>query len=257
MDRDPLSHKGDNGKVAVIGGSRYIHGAPIFNALAAQASGIDTLSLCLPKCHEEAAKSWILNVFLYPFQGDHLSDADVETILELIAPLDCVVLGSGIARTGERVHALEDIIASSTCPMVLDATALQPNTVEIVSGKNAVLTPHLGELERMQFTLEDLPDVAEDTGLVFIVKGQTDHIFGPDGSEEIEGGNAGLTVGGTGDALAGLIAGLIAQKMEPFDAAVMASRIIKQAGSVLEKTKGYAYTTADVIGEIPGLLAQE
>ena len=138
--------------------------------------------------------------------------------------------------------------------MVLDATALQPNTVEIVSGKNAVLTPHLGELERMQFTLEDLPDVAEDSGLVFIVKGPTDHIFGPDGTEEIEGGNAGLTVGGTGDGLAGLIAGLIAQKMEPFDAAVMASRIIKQAGTTLEKTKGYAYTTAEVIAEIPELL---
>lgn len=254
MHRDAHSHKGDNGKVAVIGGSRFIHGAPIFNALAAESSGIDTLSLCVPRCHEEAAKSHMLNAFVHAFHGDQLSDADTEPILELIAPLDCVVIGSGIARTGERVQALEDIVASSTCPMVLDATALQRNTVELVSGKIAVLTPHLGELERMGFTPEDLPAVTADSGLIIVVKGHTDSVFGPDVAEEIDGGNAGLTVGGTGDALAGLIAGLIAQKMEPFEATVTACRIIKDAGETLFKTYGYAYTAFHVIGEIPKLL---
>ncbi|MBM3230858.1 NAD(P)H-hydrate dehydratase [Candidatus Peregrinibacteria bacterium] len=257
MQRDAKSHKGDNGKVAVVGGSRFIHGAPIFNALAAEASGIDTLSLCLPKCHEEAAKGWILNAFIHPFQGDHLSDADTEPILELIAPLDCVVMGSGIARTGERVHALEDIIASCTCPMVLDATALQGNTIEIVSGKTAVLTPHLGELERMGYTMDDLPDVARDSGAVIVLKSYEDHVFAPEGTEKIRGGNAGLTVGGTGDALAGLIAGLIAQHMSPFEAACTACRVMKKAGGNLEKTKGYAYTTVDVIHEIPALLRMQ
>ena len=254
MDRDPESHKGDNGKIAVIGGSRFIHGAPIFNALAAERSGVDTISLCVPRCHEETAKRWILNAFVQPFAGDDLTARDVGEILELIATLDCAVLGSGIAKTGERVPALEDIVASATCPMVLDATALQRGTIDLIMGKAVVLTPHLGELERMGYSLDDLPAVAEESGAVIIVKSFVDHIFGADRQEDIEGGNPGLTVGGTGDALAGLIGGLIAQRIDPFDAAVVASQTIKAAGDKLQAERGFGYTTRDVIEEIPQLL---
>ncbi len=254
MDRSPDSHKGDNGKVAVIGGSRFVHGAPLFNALAAQASGIDTLCICLPRCHEQTAKQWILNAFVHSFQGDLITDADIEPILELTAPLDCVVLGSGIARTGERVHALEEIIASCTTPMVLDATALQKNTLELVRGKNAVLTPHLGELERMDLEENDLQDIANEYQAIIVLKGKIDRIFSAHDTDEVRGGNAGLTVGGTGDALAGLIAGLIAQGLAPLDACRDACGIIKKAGEKLFEEKGYAYTTEEVIGMIAGLL---
>ena len=254
MQRDPSSHKGDNGKVAIVGGSKYIHGAPILNALAAEASGVDTLSICLPKRHEEVAKSWILNAFVHPFQGDNITDADIEPILELIAPLDCVVLGSGIAKTGERVHALEEIIASSTTPMVLDATALQENTLELVSGKQAVLTPHLGELERMGIDQADLQDKANEHQAIIVLKGEVDAVYGPHSTDEITGGNAGLTTGGTGDTLAGLIAGLIAQGMAPLDAAKDACAVMKKAGEILEKKNGYAYSAIDVVREIPQLI---
>lgn len=255
MQRDRNSHKGDNGKVAVIGGSRFIHGAPIFNALAAEAAGIDTLSLCVPQCHEEAAKKWMLNVFIHPFQGDIITDADIEPILELIAPLDCAVLGSGIAKTGERVHALEEIIASATCPMVLDATALQETTLDLVRGRQAVLTPHLGELERMGVAENDLQDIANEYQLTIVLKGAVDRIYTSHSTEEVEGGNAGLTTGGTGDVLAGLIAGLMAQGTAPMDAAIDACNILKQAGDILFEEKGYAYTSLDVVEEIPGLLS--
>lgn len=254
MQRAPDSHKGDNGKVAIVGGSRFIHGAPIFNALAAEASGVDTISVCLPRCHEETAKHWMLNAFVHPFQGDLITDADIEPILELIAPLDCVVLGSGIAKTGERVHALEEILASSTTPMVLDATALQKNTLDLVRGKQAVLTPHLGELERMGVEENDLQDIANEYQAIVVLKGHVDVVFGPHSTDEISGGNAGLTTGGTGDVLAGLIGGLIAQGMAPIDAAKDACILLKKAGETLEKQNGYAYTATDVIGVLPQLL---
>ncbi len=254
MQRDPASHKGDNGKVAIVGGSRLIHGAPIMNALAAEASGIDTLSLCLPRCHEETAKQWMLNAFVHPFKGDCITNADIEPILELTAPLDCVVIGSGIAKTGERILALEDIIAACTTPMVLDATALQKNTLELVRGRQAVLTPHLGELERMAVDENDLQAIANEYQAVIVVKGPTDRIFGPHSTDAVEGGNAGLTTGGTGDVLAGLIGGLIAQGMAPLDAARDGCAIMKRAGEELYKEKGYAFTALDVIGVIPRLL---
>ncbi len=254
MQRDPSSHKGDNGKVAIVGGSESIHGAPIFNALAAEASGIDTLSICLPQCHEETAKHWILNAFIHSFQGNDISEVDIEPILELIAPLDCVILGSGIAKTGERVHALEEIIASSTTPMVLDATALQENTLELVRGKQAVLTPHLGELERMGVSENDLQDTANEYQAVIVLKGAVDKVVSAHSIEEISGGNAGLTTGGTGDVLAGLIGGLIAQGVSPVDAANDACTVMKNVGDKLYEEKKYAYSALDIIAEIPELL---
>lgn len=224
------------------------------NMLAAEKSGVDTISLCLPRCHEEVAKNSSLNVFVHPFTGDELTKKDVKSILELLATIDCAVLGSGIAREKEHVDVLMEIISECSCPMVLDATALQPETLEVISGKTSVLTPHMAELERMGLHLEDLPALAKKTGAVFCVKGETDHVIGPEGHQDVSGGNAGLTVGGTGDALAGLIAGLIAQGTEPFEAAVMGTRIIKRAGTLLYPNNGYAYGTRAVIEQIPHLI---
>lgn len=255
MERRSDSHKGENGKIAIVGGSRHIHGAPILNLLAAESTGVDTLSVCLPACHEEVAKQATTNVFVHPFTGDDLSVRDTENILELLATIDCAVIGSGIARDTESVKALMTILGVCSCPLVLDATALQPKTLELVRGKNAVLTPHLAELERMEVDPDDLKAQAGESGVVLCLKGPVDHIAGPGGKyAEIEGGNAGLTVGGTGDTLAGLIAGLMAQGIPAFDATVMGCTIMKRAAADLYPQYGYAFSARDVIARIPHLI---
>jgi len=255
VKRAPDSHKGENGKIAVVGGSQFIHGAPLMNLLAAEATGVDTLSVCLPACHAEVAKQATTNVFVHSFLSDELTADDAEEILELLATIDCAVIGSGISRESPSVKALMTILGVCSCPLVLDATALQPKTLELVRGKNAVLTPHLAELERMELDASELKAQAGESGVVICLKGPTDRIAGPGGKyEEISGGNAGLTVGGTGDALAGLIAGLMAQNIPAFDATVMGCTIMKRAATLLYPDKGYAFTTRDVIALIPQLL---
>ncbi|MDD5623247.1 MAG: NAD(P)H-hydrate dehydratase [Candidatus Peribacteraceae bacterium] len=253
MQREPDSHKGENGKVAVIGGSKFMHGAPLFSALAAEASGVDLVFVCLPSCHAQVAKNASLNFQVHPFHGDDLTHGDTAAILELLATMDCAVLGPGIAHSDEQaIRSLKDIIAEAPCALVLDAAALQPETLSLVKGKPAVLTPHLAELERMEVAPDDIGTCAEEAGVTIFLKGPTDYIALPDGEvEEITGGNAGLTVGGTGDALAGLIAGLIAQKVPPPDAALAAGTIIKRAATVLYPEEGYAFTAQDVILQIP------
>lgn len=256
MHRSPDSHKGENGKVAIVGGSKFMHGAPLFAALAAEASGADLIFVCLPQCHAEVAKAASLNFQVHPFRGDDLAKTDVAPILELLATMDAAVLGPGIAH-GDRASlaALKDIIAEAPCRLVLDAAALQPEILPLIRGKITVLTPHLAELERMGIAVEDLKTQTNNAGAVIFLKGKTDKIVGPDGStKELTGGNAGLTVGGTGDALAGLIAGLLAQDMEPFEAAKIAGRIIKRAAEVLETEFGFAFGTRRVINEIPKVL---
>lgn len=255
MQRIPNSHKGENGKAAVIGGSRFQHGAPLFSALALQSSGVDLIWVLLPEAHENVAKAVSLNFQVIPLPGDSIEIEHSDLILNILATMDSAVIGPGIAREEKNQKALQRIIAAAACPLVLDATALQLETLSSVNGKSVVLTPHLGELERMGLTKKDLTRAAKESGVVILLKGQEDWIVGPDGTTKLVcGGNAGLTVGGTGDALSGLIAGLIAQKISPFDAAILASTTIKKAGEILYQDKGYTYTTMDVIEKIPQLL---
>jgi NAD(P)H-hydrate epimerase len=258
MQRDPASHKGENGKVCVVGGSRHMHGAPIFASLAAQAGGVDLIFLALPARHEDAAKVRLLNAQLHPFAGDELAESDIDPVLQLLATVDCAVIGPGIARDAETLTCLQRVISSASCPLVLDASALQPWTLGALMGKpgkKCVVTPHQGELERMGIDPDEIAAVSEKTSVTILAKCAVDRIASPDGSViEVNGGNAGLTVGGTGDALAGLVCALLAQRMEPAQACRMASTCIKHAGDALLQTHGYAYTTENVIDAIPGIL---
>lgn len=255
MHRSPDSHKGENGKIAVIGGSLHQHGAPLFSALAAEASGVDLVFLALPNVHQDVARMQSLNFQVHPFRGDELAANDLAALLEMLATVDAAVIGPGLSRTPSAQKVIRELIESSTCPIVLDASALQEWTIEAVKGKSAViLTPHLGELERMGLATAE--SAARASGATVLLKGRIDTIATPDGTaKEVAGGNAGLTVGGTGDALAGLICGLIAQGMPPMDACVTASTVIKRGGAMLFSEKGFGYTTRDVIGLLAHLLA--
>ena len=255
MKRARDSHKGENGKVAIVGGSLHQHGAPIFSALSAEASGVDLIYLALPKIHQEVARMQSLNFQVHPFLGDELEKRDLGPLLEMLATVDCAVIGPGLSRTPGALMLIRELIEAAPCPLVLDASALQPWTLEAAAGKTAVVTPHLGELERMGIAPKQIAHAAKKTGIVIHLKGRIDRIAAPGKTvKEITGGNAGLTVGGTGDALAGLICGLIAQGMKPVDASIAASTAIKRAGTMLFNDKGFAYTTRDVIGQIPHTL---
>ncbi len=256
--RAPGSHKGENGTVAVIGGSLHQHGAPLFSALAAEASGVDLLYVWVPHVHAGVAKHASLNFQVHTFGSavsDELAPKDRERLVAFLATIDVAVIGPGLSRTPAGIAAIMALLDEAACPFVCDASALQPATLKHLKGKHAVLTPHLGELERMQLERRDLASVATEYACTFLLKAVTDVVIDSGGTErEVSGGNAGLTVGGTGDALAGLTAGLIAQRMPHADACVLASSTIKKAADELFAEVGYAYTTHDVIKKIPSLL---
>jgi hydroxyethylthiazole kinase-like uncharacterized protein yjeF len=254
--RQPASHKGENGTVAVIGGSRHQHGAPLFSALAAELSGVDLVYVFVPVRHEETAKHASLNFQVYTFgsaSSDVLTAGDRTRIIEFLATIDTAVIGPGLDRTPSGLKSLMELLEAVPCTVIADASALQPGTLKSLAHRHAVLTPHLGELERMGITRAELPKLAHDLECTFLVKSPVDSVVSPSGVTEIAGGNPGLTVGGTGDALAGLTAGLIAQGMPHPEACALASSVIKGAGDQLLQEVGYAYTTIDVIRRIPSL----
>lgn len=265
LRRDPASHKGQNGRVVIVGGSHRFHGAPIFSALAAEASGVDLIFPVVHHCHEAVTRGASLNFIVHTFEGNSLTEGDAERVLSLLEHADACVIGPGMAETSENREAVSRIVFGAHCPLILDAAALHPSVLgSRTKDQTVILTPHRGELARLvQKDLRGLPKreilslaalLAEEHRAIVLLKGAEDCITGNGKKTIVRGGNAGLTKGGTGDALAGLVAGLVAQKMPPFDACVRATTIIKKAGEKLCKTKGYAYTTREIIEQIPGLL---
>jgi NAD(P)H-hydrate epimerase len=225
------------------------------SALAVEASGADLVFVCVPARHEEVAKHVSVNVQVHPFAGDALSLKDVPAILALLAQSDCAVIGPGLDHNAGTWRAIAHLIKNAPCPLVLDASALQADTLKAAKGARCVLTPHAGELDRLGIPPAKLGKYAKTYGLTIHLKGAIDRIAFPDGTETtVKGGNPGLTVGGTGDALAGLTAGLIAQHLAVREACPLAARVIKRVGDELFKTHGFAYRTRDVIRHIPALL---
>ena len=246
--------------VAVIGGSFHQHGAPLFSALGAEASGVDLLYVYVPAMHLGVAKAMCLNFQTYSFgseTSDVITPRDRAQIIELLATMDVAVIGPGLSLSEQNVRSVLELVEECPCPLVVDATALQPKTMECLQDKGAVLTPHLGELERMKLKPEELAEHCKKFGCTVLLKGPTDTVVSSTGEiRTVEGGNAGLTVGGTGDVLTGVIAGLIAQKEDPAEACIHASTVVKRAGDLLAMRKGFAYTARDVVAEIPGLFRQ-
>lgn len=253
--RSADSHKGDNGTVAIIGGSRHQHGAPLFSALAAEAAGIDLLYVWVPSIHTDVAKIASYNFQIHTFgseKSDEISSSDRTAIIERLATIDALVIGPGLSRSASSLRSIISLLAEAPCPVIADASALQPETLKSLTLRHAVVTPHLGELERMGYVRTELPSLARKHACTILLKSTTDTIVAEDGSIiSVQGGNAGLTVGGTGDALAGLTAGLIAQGLDHAKACEVASTVIKRAGDLLLQDIGFSYTTIDVIRLIP------
>lgn len=270
MTRSPESHKGENGRVAVIGGSAKFHGAPIMAALGAEHAGADLIFPIVPKCHLEVTKAASLNFICHSFKGDILTPDDVPEILKVLENCDTVVIGPGLGNDLLTLQALDQLIPQMNLKTVVDASALEviPRLIEQNAKlpEELVLTPHRGEFE----SFEALPEWDYDQNLIILMqwakkikaticlKGMKDIIASHDDRHTLNSnGNAGLTVGGTGDVLSGVIGGLMAQGMEAFEAASVGAEVVGTAGDELYGEKGYAYRAVDVAERVPYVLKKK
>lgn len=263
--RNPFSYKGKNGRVLIVGGSIDFHGAPIFSALGALNSGVDLVSLAVPESNFEVTRAYTPDFIVRKYQGEYLNTRSQELILQMAKKADVVVFGPGLGDRPETMRALKALIEQIGIPTVLDASAIQ--ALEMIDKmplqQPLVITPHHTEFEKLtgkSFRIEDPSDhkirvirtLAKDLKINILLKGPIGVIVGEDGSvEENDTGNAGMTVGGSGDVLSGLIAGLIAQGLKPYEACGSAAYILGLVADKLIKQKGYAFTSSDLAHEIP------
>jgi len=263
--RDPLSHKGQNGLVLIVGGSIDYHGAAIFSAWGALNSGVDLVYMAVPECNFEVTRNFAPDFIVRKYPGEFLTSRAQEMILALAKKVDVVVFGPGLGDKPETLRAIKFLVEHMEAQTLLDASAIQVLDMldKMPLKQPLVITPHHGEFEKLTgkpFKISDPNDhkiriirtLANDLKINILLKGPISIVAGDDGRvEQNESGNAGMTVGGSGDVLAGLIAGLMAQSLSPFDACASGVYVLGKAGERLLKVKGFAYTASDLAAEIP------
>ena len=226
--RTPESHKGSYGKVLAVCGSSPYRGAPVLSVMGALRTGAGLVTLAAPECVAAAAAARIPEAIFLP-------DAAQERILEEVSRSEVCLLGCGLSADADTAQLAKKALDASMGVVVLDAGALCSLADDIsaitafAQSQPLIVTPHPGEMARLcRCSVEDIEkertscalDFALSTGAITVLKGHETLIACPDGTlYENHTGNAGLARGGSGDILAGMIAGLAAQGMSAEHAA--------------------------------------
>ncbi len=251
--RSPESHKGDSGRILVIGGGPYT-GAPALSALAALRAGADVVTVAAPRTAAKTISSFSPNLIVQELTSDHLCPEDMSVLVDQIARHDVVVMGMGLGRHPETMAALAEIIPLAK-KIVIDADALQPNLP-----LKGIVTPHAGEFKRIsgiplvdlgyRERIEPLKSYAGKKGLVVLLKGKVDLISDGEVVRANTTGNPGMTVGGTGDVLAG-VTGAFYARISAIRAATAAAFVNGRAGDLVYAEKDFGMVATDVVEKIP------
>ncbi|HIH69634.1 MAG TPA: bifunctional ADP-dependent NAD(P)H-hydrate dehydratase/NAD(P)H-hydrate epimerase [Methermicoccus shengliensis] len=256
-------HKGQNGRVLVIGGGPYT-GAPALVGLAALRAGADLVTVATPSSVSGSIASFSPDLIVRPLEGDVLCCEHLPEIEELIERHDVVVVGNGLGRDAETLDAVEELL-----PMcgraVLDADALKVVHEDTLFEGDVVLTPHMGELaaivgRKMPTDLDArcglIRDLCTSLGVVVLSKGAVDVVSDGRRTRLNITGNGAMAVGGTGDVLAGITGALLC-RTSPFEAACAAAFINGAAGDMARLEGGYSLLATDLLPRIPRVMAGE
>jgi len=258
------SRKGENGRVLVVGGSSIYHGAPVHSARGAQAAGVDLVYLAVPKPQAVPVRSMSADFIVFPMPDSKLTKGSVNRLLNWLPEIDAAVIGPGLERPDEE--ALRNLVVELSlrnAKIILDAGALQPSLRPAIKAKNVIVTPHAGEFKRffsfqLPSSLEDrateVEKIARQSEIVILQKGHGDVVS--DGKETFlnRTGRAAMTVGGTGDVLAGLSAGFAALNIPILYAAAMAAYANGVAGNNVWMKVGNRITAEELAAELKYVL---
>ncbi|AKU09053.1 hypothetical protein ABY42_06610 [Haloferax gibbonsii] len=256
LDRDAQSHKGDHGDVLVVGGGPYT-GAPALAAQSALRAGADLARVACPEAVAREVQGYSENLIVRGFSGDRLAPEHVPDLLDFAADRDVVVFGPGLGDADESLDAVREFLAAYDGTAVVDADALQV-VPEVETEATLICTPHQGELRKMGGetdadweTRRDLVrEFAADLGHTLLVKGAYDVVSDGDGVRVNRTGNPGMTVGGTGDVLAGAT-GALAAVLPPLDAAAVAAYANGRAGDLAAEAFGGGLVATDLLERLP------
>ena len=268
MRRSLEAHKGEFGRLLVVGGSEIFTGAPTLVAMAAYRTGTDLVFVAAPEKAAQAISSMSPNMITIKLPGENFAVAHVRILREHLEKASVIAIGPGLGLNKQTISAVRKIVALAIQrkkPLLLDADGLKALGVirkRIFDG-TTVVTPHAGEFQAitgkspsrdLKLRSDEVRELASKSGAAVLLKGHIDIVSDGMRVKLNRTGNPGMTVGGTGDVLSGIVAGLMAQGVEAFRAAVAGAFINGAAGDLAEEKLGDHLTPTDLLEYIPTLL---
>jgi hydroxyethylthiazole kinase-like uncharacterized protein yjeF len=265
--RLPEAHKGDFGRLLVIGGSETYSGAPALTAMGAYATGVDIVYVAAPETAASIIAGFSPSLITVKLKGARLTPRNLERLSPFLDAVDAVAIGPGLGLHEETIEAVNTIlnqIEERTLPVLLDADGLKgfAQKKRRIETK-VVFTPHHGEFKILTGEEaeggfmkqgETVRREASRLGATILLKGHVDVVSDGVHTRYNWTGNPGMTVGGTGDVLSGVVAGFMAMGTNPLEAAVAGAFINGAAGDIVFKEKGYHLEPYDLIKKIPGAI---
>jgi NAD(P)H-hydrate epimerase len=262
-------HKGTNGRLLVVGGSKEMSGAIVMAASAAMRAGSGIVKMVVPENIWMAVMSRTCEVMISPVKHTiygTLSKQNLEEILTMSEKFDAMVIGCGMAVNENTKELLYGIIQSCTKPMVIDADGINivAQNLDILAEAQApiVLTPHIVEMSRLcglsvEELKRDLIEIAigfaKKYNITLVLKDPNTLTVSQKGNVFINtSGNPGMATAGSGDVLAGIVGSFVARGIQPFRAAAAGVYVHGRAGDwAAERLSQYGMMATDIIAHIP------
>ena len=261
--RSFFSRKGDNGTVLIAGGSRFYHGAPVLASMAAMRSGADLVYTAVPRSIITAVRSFSPAIIALPLPDDKLTKGSTNRLLGMLPKkVDSASIGMGMTLEPEALTSLVRKLKQAGTKILLDASALIPQVLVEISNTGTIVTPHPGEYKRLfgsesGSTEEEMKSnvhkLAKEHGITIALKGWVNIVSDGERLAAIKRSTPAMTVGGSGDVLSGLAAGLLA-KMKHFDAAVAALYVNGLAGNLAFRQAGLHIIATDLVDNLPAVM---
>jgi len=275
-NRANYSHKGNNGKILIIGGSSDYSGAPSIAGFSALSSGVDLVYICSPENNRLVIKSYSPDFIVKSFKGDYLNLSNQEDILMLVKSVDTILLGPGAGLEEETEKLFNVLISKIIKPIVLDADALKLIDMSLIKDKeDLIITPHFQEFkmffkdmikkenlenefrelslnfdnldyDQIQNKIAILQKITKSIKGTVVLKGKYDLIFQNNKFRLNKTGNSAMTVGGTGDSLAGIVTSLLSQGLDSFNAACLGTYLNGKAGDLAFNEYGNGLKASDL-----------
>ena len=272
-ERNPSGNKGTFGKVLLVAGSRNMGGACQLSALSAFRAGAGMVRVFTASANRESLLKSLSEVIVDTYaddDGSRLSEKECNALRDGIRWADVIAIGPGLSTSERAQGMVEFVLKESEKPLMLDADALNiiaenkdlltllESSNDAVSARKIIMTPHMGEFSQLTdcpvselkkdilsnvraFTQKyDVSLVCKDARTIVSKRGKCEYIN--------TSGNDGMATAGSGDVLTGIIAGLLAQGMCEFEAAVTGVYAHGLAGDIARaKTSGYYMMAHDII----------
>ena len=267
--RPENGHKGTFGKVLIIGGSVGMSGAVCLSSVSALRSGSGLVTAAIPRSIQMVVASHepsVMTIGLHTDSDGQLASQPTAYIEELLAGKDAVAIGPGLGQSAAAAEFVATVLNICPVPLVVDADALNAAATHGLLEKRdtaspCVITPHPGEFSRLtgkpisndeKTRISSAIEFAMTHRLTVVLKGPRTVVSNGERSFINTTGNSGMATGGSGDVLTGIVASLLGQKMNAFEAAALAVHAHGRAGDLAASEHGQrGMIASDILKWLP------